>query len=339
MPSKANGDNAREEHRQHISPFGTKRQNMKTNRILRTMTLTGLVLAFSVPLLLTGWGAQAEEGIQKMGPDISALQAKAEKGDPDAQCALGIMFAKGGAPKDQAEAVRWYRKAAEQGHAKGQYLLGYILALGRGVRPDSAEALRWVRKSAEQGYSYAELEFGLMCVMGDNNVPKDATEGLARIRKAAEQGNVQAQASLAHFLHTGQGVPKDRAEALKWYRKAAEQAWAPTQCTFAKMFADGDGVPKDLAEARQWYRKAADQGDSQAQLNLGMMFADGMGVPTNTVNAYMWFDLAAARGLRDAVTNRARMESQMTPDEIAEAKRLSAQFVPRKIPPPPDAPW
>ena len=134
-------------------------------------------------------------------------------------------------------------------------------------------------------------------------------------------------------------MPKDDAEALKWWRKSAELGWGPAQCSLGKMFADGAGVPKDLAEAHKWYRKAADQGDSRAQLNLGMMFAQGIGVPTNTVNAYMWFNLAAARGLQDAVTNRAKLERQMAPEQIAEAKRLSAQFVPRKAPPPHDAPW
>ncbi len=42
----------------------------------------------------------------------------ANQGDPEAQISLGFMYAEGqGVPQDDAEAVRWYRKAAEQGHA------------------------------------------------------------------------------------------------------------------------------------------------------------------------------------------------------------------------------
>jgi hypothetical protein len=52
----------------------------------------------------------------------------------------------------------------------------------------------------------------------------------------------------------------------------------------------------------------------------------------------MWFNLAA-QGLQAAVNQRAILEKQMTPEEIAEAKRLSAQFVPRQAPPPHDPPW
>ena len=54
-----------------------------------------------------------------------ALVEKAEKGDSTAQYFLGAMYAKGeGVPKDNAEAVKWFRKAAEQGHTDAQYILG-----------------------------------------------------------------------------------------------------------------------------------------------------------------------------------------------------------------------
>ena len=44
------------------------------------------------------------------------------------------MFANGdGVTKDKAEALKWYRKAADQGHAKAQYALGWMFANGDGV--------------------------------------------------------------------------------------------------------------------------------------------------------------------------------------------------------------
>lgn len=42
----------------------------------------------------------------------------AEQGDATAQNNLGVMYEYGlGVPKDDAEAVKWYRMAAEQGNA------------------------------------------------------------------------------------------------------------------------------------------------------------------------------------------------------------------------------
>ncbi len=59
-----------------------------------------------------------------------------------------------GVAKDDAEAVRWYRLAAEQGHAVAQVSLGKILLHGGvGVARDRAEAIRWFRLVAAQGSS------------------------------------------------------------------------------------------------------------------------------------------------------------------------------------------
>ena len=50
--------------------------------------------------------------------EISKLRAKAESGDGDAQCYLGMLYETGrGVPKDRAEAVKWFRKAADQDRA------------------------------------------------------------------------------------------------------------------------------------------------------------------------------------------------------------------------------
>jgi TPR repeat protein len=50
-------------------------------------------------------------------------------------------------PRDDAEAVRWYRKAADQGDADAQRNLGLMYATGRGVARDDVEAWRWLRKA------------------------------------------------------------------------------------------------------------------------------------------------------------------------------------------------
>ena len=49
------------------------------------------------------------------------------------------------------EAVRWYRRAAEQGQAGAQNGLGRMYENGRGVRRDRVEAVRWYRLAAAQG--------------------------------------------------------------------------------------------------------------------------------------------------------------------------------------------
>ena len=58
---------------------------------------------------------------QKPAESSSAIRKSAEEGDAAAQDHLGHMYERGqGAPQDYSEAVRWYRKAADQRYADAQ---------------------------------------------------------------------------------------------------------------------------------------------------------------------------------------------------------------------------
>ena len=70
--------------------------------------------------------------------------------DAGAQFNLGVMYDNGeGVPQDYVEAMKWYHKAAEQGHAGAQFNLGLMYANGNGVPQDYAKAAKWFRLGAE----------------------------------------------------------------------------------------------------------------------------------------------------------------------------------------------
>ena len=198
--------------------------------------------------------------------------------------------------EDYAEAVKWYRKAAEQGHANAQYALGKCYYEGEGVTKDYAEAVKWYRKAAEQGHVHAQ------CVLGESyfdghGVTTNYTEAEKWFRKAAEQGDTDAQRMLGVCYFTGRGVSKDPSEAIKWYRKAAEHGNALAQINLAMCYSYGDGgVTKDDGEAAKWYRKAAEQGNHNAQLSLGEYYEEGRGVIKDETEAVKWYRMAAEQG-------------------------------------------
>ncbi|MCC5988919.1 MAG: sel1 repeat family protein, partial [Pararhodobacter sp.] len=73
-----------------------------------------------------------------------------------AQTNLGVMYAEGlGVDLDYAEAVRWYRAAAEQGYARAQTNLGVMYAEGLGVTLDIVEAHMWLEIATENGATIA----------------------------------------------------------------------------------------------------------------------------------------------------------------------------------------
>ena len=60
-----------------------------------------------------------------------------------------------GVPQDYAEAVKWYRLAAEQGLPRAQLSLGVMYFEGHGVPLDYVRAHMWFNLSAAQGMSLA----------------------------------------------------------------------------------------------------------------------------------------------------------------------------------------
>lgn len=94
-------------------------------------------------------------------PEVTA----AEQGDINAQYRLGYMYSVGqGVPKDDAEAVRWYRSAAEQGHARAQYNLGAAYANGRGVALNRETAVDWLFKAGQSFLREGKQDLALRVV-------------------------------------------------------------------------------------------------------------------------------------------------------------------------------
>ena len=63
--------------------------------------------------------------------------------------------------EDDVEAVKWYRKAAEQNYAPAQYNLGLCYDHGDGVAENQVEAVKWYRKAAEQNDAEAQYNLGI----------------------------------------------------------------------------------------------------------------------------------------------------------------------------------
>ena len=143
----------------------------------------------------------------------------------------------------------------------------------------------------------------------------------------ANQGDADAQYNLGVMYANGRGVLQDYAEAAYWYRLAADQGLSQAQYNLGLMYAKGEGVPENDAEAVEWFRLAAGQWYAAAQFNLGLMYAFGEGVPENYITAYMWYNLAAAQGDDHASQNKNSLREFMTPEQIAEAQRLSTEWL------------
>jgi len=160
--------------------------------------------------------------------------------------------------KDYATALRLWRLLADQGWATGQVGLAILYANGQGVPQDYAEAVMWFRRAADHhGDPTAETALGRMYANGQG-VPQNYAEAERWYHMAADQGDADAQMSLG-FIYGGseRGMSQDYAEAAKWRRKAADQGFADAQYSLGGVYEHGYGLPRDYVQAYMWYNLAA----------------------------------------------------------------------------------
>ncbi|HEV2436188.1 MAG TPA: tetratricopeptide repeat protein [Verrucomicrobiae bacterium] len=287
----------------------------------------------AVGLGLAGILSLAPSGLAAQTFTMDTARAAAAKGDPEAEFFLARHYADGqGVPRDYAKAVDFLHQAAGQGYVPAETGLGSCYAQGQGVKQDYTEAVRWYLKAAEHGDALAEYCLGYAYAHG-TGAPRNLNDTLTWWQKSAEQGQVYAQNALGQLYlygeHPGDTNHINYPEAIKWLRKAAEQDYAPAMGALGYMYLYGVGAEHNFPQALQWNRRAAELGDAAAQDNLGQMYENGnAGLPHDLVEAYRWFWLSEQQGnpagRHDVI--EIELHHALTHEQIAEAKRMAAEF-------------
>ena len=174
-------------------------------------------------------------------------------------------------------------------------------------------------------------------------------EEVSELIVRAEKGEAVAQLELGGIYLKGDGVTKDAAQAVKWLSKAAHLGNSEAQMKLGGIYINGRGVLRNSVEAAKWFMMSAEQGNAAAQCQIGRMHLTGGGVPKDDVEAYKWSNLAMIQGDATAKKVIAFLLIRMTPQQIAEGKLRSEEFIdgkkaeqsldsPDAIPLPPDEP-
>ena len=240
------------------------------------------------------------------------------KNSPSAQLRIAAAYQHGkGVSRDESEAARWYRKAADQGHAEAQYQLALMYDQGEGVAQDAAEAQRWYRAAADQGHALAQY-----CVTepaGDSNRQARTDENsIAALQAAAADGDAEAAWALALMYQHGRGVEKDLAQMQQWLEQAAGAGHAKAQYQLGVQL-HGE---QDFVAALKWLSAAASQDHARAQFNLAMMYFRGEGVGEDPVTAWIWFSEAARGQLAQAEKGRDLCWQKMNEQQRSEAQMM-----------------
>ncbi len=95
--------------------------------------------------------------------------------------------------------MRWYRRAADLGHAPAQSSLGLLILTGEGAQPDDAGALRWYRAAAAQNDGWGLHYAGLLTLPG-RGTAADRAEGVRLLQQAARAAEPEIRAEAERWL-------------------------------------------------------------------------------------------------------------------------------------------
>ena len=87
-------------------------------------------------------------------------------------------------PKDEDEAAKWYRRAAEQGFATAQVNLGALYARGGGVPKDLVEAYAWCLIGQARGEQKAAP---LLASLATRMTPAEVAAGRKRAQAMIDE--------------------------------------------------------------------------------------------------------------------------------------------------------
>jgi len=280
----------------------------------------------------------------------------AEQGDTEAQLGLSDCYSSDGSRdlEDLNKAMKWRLKAADQGDANAQLHLGQYWN-------GAPSCVEWYRKAALQGNSEAQASLGKLyltywhIVGGKNN-----SEAYAWLNLAGHRNPIRENISPFVLVSQFEAIQSSKYEIRRQFadefalglspeelirgqqRTMALQKEIDANIASKNDFA-GDPVAQfligstvydsvfrspsteDLVEAVTWYRKAAEQGHAEAQFNLGVCYVKGKGVVKDLNVAYAYWSVAGITN-EEARNNLARIERQMSADQIADGKKRAAEL-------------
>lgn len=159
-----------------------------------------------------------------------SVEARAKKGDKDAQFDMGAFYhdGEGGTPKNFDLARQWFEKAAKQGEPRAQFNLGVMYYTAEGIKQDYAAAKEWFEKSAKTGNDRAEFNLGVM-------------------------------------YYRGEGLKQDFARSMELFTMAGLQNFHEAQFNIGVQYARGEGVKQDIGKAYAWFSAAQGNGNPRAE--------------------------------------------------------------------------
>jgi hypothetical protein len=161
---------------------------------------------------------------------------------------------------------------AQSGQVSDQYAVANMYFRGRGIEKNASKALRWFLRAAKQGHTKAAYKVGYLYLyaadLAASNSPKQA---FPWIQKAAQAGYPPAQYELGRLYFSGKAVERDESQALKWLGRAKSAGYAPARTAFkqtVKRLVEAQSADPKKSRDSGWQKTEAEKKSVRADNQL-----------------------------------------------------------------------
>jgi TPR repeat protein len=203
-------------------------------------------------------------------------------GDARLQAALEGFVHLRESPED---AVKWFRKGAQEGDPRAIADLGWCFFCGHGVAVDHNQAQSLFLEAGEIGGQHYRDELTELYAEDTENLEEPAARWF---KQASDSGDREATWQLARCFFEGIGVTTDSSKALSLYEAAADND-PIYQLRLGDAYLADNSSSKNLELGAKWIRVAAETGHPEAMERLGDLYSVGRGVPDDTRESDRWY--------------------------------------------------
>ena len=215
------------------------------------------------------------DGVKK---DLNKARFWAEKSSAKGNLEAEYLLAKWAyeASPNSPDALQKLMKVAEKGNPEAQNAIGQAYLNGKGVTKSEEKAIEWLEKAAAKGSAEALYTMGNFYFYGNSPlIGKFYKKAIEYYTKAAAKGDANAQRQLSVCLYNGIGGTQSYRDAFNWLSRSVNADPTPvTENNLGVCYATGNGTRASIPQAMELFQKASEAGDAMAQYNLGSLLLE-----------------------------------------------------------------
>ena len=217
--------------------------------------------------------------VEKLLPQETALQEKANKGDANAQYLLGMDYLEKSNldRRNLKKALSWLQLSANQNHAPAQETLGILYYTGEAGGRDYPKAIELLTSATNSGRADATLWLGRAYGEG-NGVKKDPIKSNELILRSSELGSTEGRRIIGTQLIYAAGPTQDIEKGIDYLNQAANKGNIQAKFQLALEYMKGSHVEIDYNKAAELLNTVENRRIPIVEFWLSQLYDKGLGV-------------------------------------------------------------